>query len=102
MKTTPQPRQSNFYGMRSTANIAANGTWLEPEELCYPNGGMKRRAYALFPDGVKRIVTCGIPDTFFSIPAKPVKVNGVTVSGYVGSDENGIKFVPFTNQEPTC
>jgi len=98
MKKQPMPRMSNFYGMKSSAHVYDNGTWLEPEELCYPNGGMTRKAYALFPDGEKRLVTCGIPDTYFSIPAKPVKVNGVSIRGYVGGDENGIKFVPFTNQ----
>ncbi len=95
---TPTPRNSSYFGMRSAATVCSNGTWIEPEELCYPNGGMTRKAYALFPDGVKRVVICGIPDTYFSIPAKPVKVNGVAVRGYIGSDENGIKFVPFTNQ----
>ena len=95
---TPTPRNSIYFGMRSTATEYPNGTWLEPEELCYTHGKMTRKAYALFPDGVKRVVTCGIPDTYFSIPAKPVKVNGVAVRGYIGSDENGIKFVPFTKQ----
>ena len=95
----PKPRVSNFFGMRHTAYIHDNGTWIEPETLCYPSGGMKRKAYALFPDGEKRIVICGIPDTYFSIPAKPVKVNGVSIRGYIGCDENGIKFVPFTNQK---
>lgn len=98
MPKQPTPRALNFFGMRSTATICPNGTWLEPEELCYPHGKMTRKAYALFPDGEKRLVTCGIPDTYFSIPAKPVKVNGAVVRGYVGSDEDGIKFVPFTNQ----
>ena len=98
MPKQPTPRSSQYYGMRSTAPIYANGTWLEPESLCYPHGKMTRKAYALFPDGEKRLVTCGIPDTYFSIPAKPVKVNGAVVHGYVGSDEDGIKFVPFTNQ----
>lgn len=97
MKQTT-PRTSNFYGMRSSAHINDNGTWLEPEELCYPNGGMTRKAYALFPDGQKRIVTCGIPDTYFSIQAKPVKVKGVSMRGYIGSNESGIVFIPFTNQ----
>lgn len=97
-KRVPLPRVANFYGMRSEAHIEENGTWLEPEELCYPHGGMTRKAYALFPDGVKRIVTCGIPDTYFSIPAKPVKVGDIKLRGYIGSDENGIKFVPYTNQ----
>jgi hypothetical protein len=96
----PKPRQSLFYGMRASAHIEDNGTWLEPEELCYPTGGMTRKAYAMFPDGVKRLVTCGIPDTYFSIPAKPVKVDGKMVRGYIASDEKeGVVFRPYTNQE---
>ena len=95
----PKPRTSIFYGMRTEAHVNPNGTWLEPEELCYPHGGMTRKAYALFPDGEKRLVTCGIPDTYFSIPATPVKVNGSMMRGCIGSDENGIKFVPFTSQD---
>ena len=97
-KRVPVPRASNFYGMRAVAHIAENGTWLEPEELCYPHEGMTRKAYAMFPDGIKRVVICGMPDTYCSIPAKPVMVKGVKLRGYIGSDENGIKFVPFTNQ----
>ncbi len=52
-KKTPQPR---FCGR--TAQTADDGTWLEPEEFCYPNGGMTRRAYATFPDGINRVVKC--------------------------------------------
>jgi hypothetical protein len=95
---TPTPRASNFMGMHEKAMVMPDGTWLEPEAMCYPDGGMTRRAYALFPDGKKRIVVCGIPDTYFSIPARPVKVAGIQVRGYIGSDESGIKFVPFTTQ----
>ncbi len=46
-------------------------TWLEPEEICYPSDGkMVRRCKARCADGKLRIIRCGIPDTFFTIPAK--------------------------------
>ena len=51
-------------------------TWLEPEELCYPNGGMNRRCRCRWPDGKLRIVRCGIHDTFFSIPVRRGDADG--------------------------
>lgn len=86
MKNAPVPRVSNFYGMKSTAHVNPNGTWLEPEELCYPNGGMTRKAYVVCPDGVIRIVKCGISDTWFSIPAR-LCVKGQTITGFVTGEE---------------
>lgn len=47
-----------------------DGTWLEPESMCGPSGKRPRRARAIFPDGVKRVVRCGLPDTFYSVPVK--------------------------------
>jgi hypothetical protein len=54
----------------------------------------------LCPDGVRRTVRCGIPDSFFSAPGR-VKVKGKTVSGFVTSIGNAredgsydYKFVP--------
>lgn len=94
-----KPRTARSYGNVCVGvRVYANGTWLESEEFCYPHGVMKRRAYALFPDGTKHIVWCGIADTYFSVPAKPVRVNGLTIRGYIGADENGIVFHPHTNQ----
>jgi hypothetical protein len=52
-----------------------NETWLDPEEKAYntPTGthwGSNRRARVVCDhDGRTRIVRCGIPDTYFSIPA---------------------------------
>jgi len=44
-------------------------------------------------DGVaRRARITGQPDTFFSVPAQ-VKVKGVTVTGFVTSDENGYRFI---------
>ncbi len=46
-------------------------TWLEPEELCYPKGGgMTRRCLARHADGLLKVVKCGIPDTYFTIPTR--------------------------------
>lgn len=62
-------------------------TWLEPEELCYPNGAMARRCRAKdMVTGKLKIVRCGIPDTFFSIPCVGV--------GWVGSGEEGFQYHP--------
>jgi hypothetical protein len=100
----PTPRVSLFYGMRTVATPNPDGTWLEPEELCYPHGGMTRRAYVVFPDGVKRVVRCGIPDTLFSIPAT-VRIKGKTVSGYVTGTEtkdfqSSLEFRVRTAEQP--
>ena len=73
-------------GMRTSSRINSDGTWLEPEELCYPNGGMTRKAYVVCPDGAKRVSTCGIPDTWFSIPAR-LRIKGQTITGYVTGTE---------------
>lgn len=58
------------------------GTWLEPEERAYPNGGQTRRAVAIWPDGQARLVWAGIPDTYFSIPAHG-RIGGRYVAGYL-------------------
>ena len=87
MERVPQPRVSNYFGMRSISHVNPDGTWLEPEELCYPRGGTTRKAYVLCPDGIKRISACGIPDTWFSIPAR-LRVKGQTITGYVTGKEN--------------
>jgi hypothetical protein len=64
-------------------------TSLDPEELAYPYGSLnqsRRRARVLCADGVVRKAIVGIPDTYFSIPAR-LKANGKTVSGFVSSEE---------------
>lgn len=67
----PQPRSANFLGMRTDPHRMNLGTWLEPEELTYPSGSMVRRARAINIDtGKLKVVRCGIPDTFFSIPVR--------------------------------
>ena len=96
MKTNPTPRAANFYGMRSTAHVNVDGSWLEPEELCYPNGGMTRRAFVAFPDGKMRVTICGLPDTYFSIPAR-IQIKKTTIHGYVTGtkDSNGNSSLEF-------
>ena len=77
-------------------NESREGTWLDPEELAYPSGSLRqsrRHFMAKCPDGKSRGGVCGIPDTYFSIPAR-MKVNGKTISGYVSSDDGALVFNP--------
>ena len=57
------------------ASTYSNGTWIDPEEYAYPNGGMHRRARVMF-NGKLRMARAGIPDTYFSIPARCGNVAG--------------------------
>src|SRR5690606_5373619 len=81
---------------RITLKKYAQGTWLEPEEAAYPHGGQSRRGLAVWPDGKKRRVYAGVPDTWFSIPAHgKLYRNGRTV--YIGGfltvdDEGALRF----------
>jgi hypothetical protein len=71
MPTDPKPRNACFFGMRSTPIYGHLATWLEPEEITYPSGAMIRRCRAINVEtGRLRVVRCGIPDTFFSIPVR--------------------------------
>lgn len=79
---TPQSRTVRYYGATCRPIELSLGTWIEPEEAAYPNGGFKRRAYVLFPDGKRRVVRCSIPDTYFSIPAV-ARVRGKRIKGYI-------------------
>ena len=78
-------------------NVTIGDTWLEPEELCYPHGGMTRRAKAICEDGKLRVVKCGIPDTFFSIPAKLG-----AAKGFVSSEESGFHFTAYKPLAPVA
>jgi hypothetical protein len=73
-------------GCGDKPTLMEQDTWIEPESLCYPGGGMHRRARALCPDGKLRVVVCGLPDTFFSIPAKG--------GGWIGFEDDVVKFHP--------
>lgn len=72
----------------------ANGTWIEPEEMAYPNGAFTRRAKCLFPDGKLRIVRCSIADTYFSIPAKG-KIGKLRLEGFIMADGPALYFHPY-------
>ena len=74
-------------------------TWIDPEEYAYPSGSLRqsRRHFAArCPDGIIRRGVCGIPDTFFSLPAR-LKARGRTVAGFVGidTDHNELTFTPY-------
>lgn len=88
-RAIPTPRVSHFMGMREQGTILPNGTWLEDESMCYPGGGMHRRARALCDDGKLRVFRCGLPDTYFSIPVKGGK-------GYLTMREGWFIFRPYT------
>lgn len=88
------PRVSRFMGMVEHARIEPDGTWLEPEAFCYPHGGMTRRARVHTFAGL-RVVVCGIPDTFFSIPAR-MRVCGKTLRGFISSGDYGLHFNAYT------
>ena len=79
------PRTCTWMGLNEKPCMMKQDTWIEPESFCYPGGGMHRRARALCPDGKLRIVVCGVPDTFFSIPAK---------GGWISFDEGVVHFHP--------
>ena len=88
----PKPRSSNFMGMRREAHVSEDGSWLEPEEMCYPHGrAYSRRAYAHCPDGKLRVVECGLPDTWFSIPGR-LKLRGAWVEGFLSFDDGKLEF----------
>lgn len=79
-----------------------NGTWLDPEQLAYPSGSITagRKARAMCSDGKLRIFQTGIPDTYFSIPAR-TKAYGKTVTGFlhtsdVWDDKTYKKVLSFT------
>ena len=65
----------------------ASKTWVQPEEYAYPHGGQTRKCLVLWPDGKARRAWCGIPDTYFSIPAHG-RLGGRYVAGWVGIQDN--------------
>lgn len=79
----PGPRQSSYFGMRTEPIYGRLGTWLEPEEITYPSGSMIRRCRAVNVEtGRLKVVRCGIPDTFWTIPCRG--------GGYVDTSEGGV------------
>lgn len=107
---TPKPRDSNFMGMKESASISPDGTWLEPEAITYPSGGFHRRARAVLrvnehnpvtlPYGQLRVVRCSIPDTAWTIPAR-LKYRGQTIKGFLSWVDRVLTFTPDANPE-TC
>jgi hypothetical protein len=81
-------------GQPEYAHVAADGTWLEPDSLCYAEGGMNRRAYARCEDGVCRVVVCGLPDALFAIHGR-TRIKGKSTGGYVCWDREGYKFLAY-------
>lgn len=78
--TIPMPRTCRGNVIPSGRYHA--GTWLEDESFCYPHGGKTRRARVVcVSDGKLRVVKCGLPDTFFSVPV---------AGGGIITDVNGI------------
>ncbi len=65
-------------------------TYLAPESDAYPHGGQTRKCRAFYPDGKVRTVYCGIPDTYFSIPARG-RIRGKYVSGYLTIQDDSDK-----------
>ena len=73
--------------------ITLANTWIEEESAAYPHGRQTRRGRvvirqnthapsAILPYGRIRAIRCGIPDTYFSIPAH-IRYRGKTTRGFV-------------------
>lgn len=92
----------SFYSPGGESPHVLKDTWLEAESFAYPNGGMTRRAYVRIsrnsldpsielPYGELRVVACGIPDTYSTIPAV-ARVRGKSVRGYVAVNTESEEF----------
>jgi len=70
-------------------------TWLEPEQFAYGGNRKGRKGVAICPDGVRRLVYAGVPDSAWTIPAK-VLVGKVVVTGFlmIDPDSGAILFKP--------
>lgn len=67
-----------------------SSTYLAPEQDAYPNGAKRRKCKALL-DGKLITCWCGIPDTYFSIPAFYRKDNK-RIRGWLSIDNNVLIF----------
>ena len=92
----PGPR-IQWHG-KDVRSLHLNDTWIEGEEFAYPRGGFTRRAYVEFPDKVKRVVRCSLPDSAISIPAR-AQVKHVMVRGYIMQEDFRFKFFPDKYEE---
>jgi hypothetical protein len=70
-------------------------TWIDAEEVCYPGKALVRKGRALYR-GKLIAVRCGIPDTFFTIPAR-VRVKGKSVRGYVSVEKQALR--PYAEEQ---
>jgi hypothetical protein len=90
---TPCPREvQGLFAGCSGGPQHAGETWLEDEAITYPSGAMIRRAYCRCEDGALRVVVCGIPDTFFSIPAR-ARIKGKSVTGFITHRDEEFRFI---------
>ena len=86
--------------LAAAASVRHGETWIGHEEAAYnvPLAGSGRFGRVRFPDGKLRRVRLGVPDSFFSIPAR-VTLRGKTVSGFVTVDSaEEFIFVPNRRQ----
>lgn len=55
----------------------AKGTFLRDEEVCYPDGKMRRKGAAIHAESGRLVaVRAGIADTYFTVPARSGKERG--------------------------
>lgn len=81
----------------------ARDTWLDPEELAYPAGSLRRsgREFAAIHAITGKLVRgiCSIPDTYFSIPARTTRREHGFLShhqDYTGEEPDYLMFHPRT------
>jgi hypothetical protein len=90
--------------MPSTRSTYARGTWIDPEEFAYncSLSTTRRKAKAICEDGRPRTFHVGIPDTFFSIPARG-KIGQQSVTGYIciNTDDEDGTYVEFRCNKPS-
>jgi hypothetical protein len=83
------------------ATTYRNGTWVQDEKYAYPNGGMTRkfRAITVNEHNVQAWATgtAGIPDTFFSIPAR-IRKFGKTIRGFLSLDNDTLIFTAYKGE----
>lgn len=91
-----------FYGGGTGLNLS-KGTWIESEEHAYPHGRMTRRGVAVHEHTGKKVrFVAGIPDTYFSIPARTLGSGAekgfLTIQNQ--DDEQWILFTANKNSRP--
>jgi len=89
----PAPRRT-IEGTRAPSTLGS--TWIESESVAYPSGAMVRRAWVRCETTGRYIhALAGIPDTFFSIPARAGKVRGFIS---IDSERGEFTFTRYRNQ----